>query len=183
MPLNRLNSLISNRVKNKTRRRRHTKWEEMEKWWKTVRDTVFGALEAGVLSERAHFEQGGGNRHHGVYEYSATLSKYKETHERVLLIFPREKPVLESEEIRGVLVQEKESQEEGGRLEWDLPEEENLPWYCVICEGTGQKAFERERSILTKLMKIKSTRKGESTSNDGTRADVDATDEATEVLN
>ena len=99
------------------------------------------------------------------------------------MIFPREKPVLESEEIRGVLVQEKESQEEGGRLEWDLPEEENLPWYCVICEGTGQKAFERERSILTKLMKIKSTRKGESTSNDGTRADVDATDEATEVLN
>ena len=66
MPLNRLNSLVSNRVKNKTGRRRHTKWEEMEKWWKTVHDTVFGALEAGVLSERAHFEQGVGNRHHGV---------------------------------------------------------------------------------------------------------------------
>ena len=131
-----------------------------------MRDTVLGAIEAGVLSERAHFEQGGGNRHHGRYEYSATLSKYKETHERVLLIFPREKSVLESEEIRGVLVQEKESQEgqkEGGRLEWDLPEEEDLPWYCVICEGTKQKAFERERSILGKLMEIKSTRNGEST--------------------
>ena len=146
-----------------------------------MQDTVFGALETGVLSERAHFPRGGGNRYHDVYEYSATLSKYKETYERVLLIFPREEPVLKSEEICGVL--EKESQEEGGRLEWDLPEEENLPWYCVICEGTKQKAFERERSILTKLMKIKSTRKGESTSNDGTRADVDATDEAIEVLN
>ena len=131
-----------------------------------MRDTVLGAIEAGVLSERADFERGSGNRNHGRYEYSATLSKYKETHERVLLIFPREKSVLESEEIRGVLVQEKESQEgqkEGGRLEWDLPEEEDLPWYCVICEGIKQKAFEREKSILRKLMKIKSTRKGEST--------------------
>ena len=131
-----------------------------------MRDTVLGAIEAGVLVERADFERGSGNRNHGRYEYSATLSKYKETHERVLLIFPREKSVLESEEIRGVLVQEKESQEgqkEGGRLEWDLPEEEDLPWYCVICEGTGRKAFERERSILRKLMKIKSTRNGEST--------------------
>jgi hypothetical protein len=131
-----------------------------------VRDTVLGAIEAGVLVERADFERGSGNRNHGRYEYSATLSKYKETHERVLLIFPREKSVLESEEIRGVLVQEKESQEgqkEGGHLEWDLPEEEDLPWYCVICEGTGRKAFEREKSILRKLMKIKSTRNGEST--------------------
>ena len=131
-----------------------------------MRDTVLGAIEAGVLVERADFERGSGNRNHGRYEYSATLSKYKETHERVLLIFPREKSVLESEEIRGVLVQEKESQEgqkEGGRLEWDLPEEEDLPWYCVICEGTGRKAFEREKSILRKLMKIKSTRNGEST--------------------
>ena len=128
-----------------------------------MRDTVLGAIEAGVLVERADFERGSGNRNHGRYEYSATLSKYKETHERVLLIFPREKSVLESEEIRGVLVQEKESQEEGGRLEWDLPEEEDLPWYCVICEGTGRKAFERERSILGKLMEIKSTRNGEST--------------------
>ena len=131
-----------------------------------MRDTVLGAIEAGVLVERADFERGSGNRNHGRYEYSATLSKYKETHERVLLIFPREKSVLESEEIRGVLVQEKESQEgqkEGGRLEWDLPEEEDLPWYCVICEGTKQKAFEREKSILRKLMKIKSTRNGEST--------------------
>lgn len=131
-----------------------------------MRDTVLGAIEAGVLVERADFERGSGNRNHGRYEYSATLSKYKETHERVLLIFPREKSVLESEEIRGVLVQEKESQEgqkEGGRLEWDLPEEEDLPWYCVICEGTKQKAFERERSILGKLMEIKSTRNGEST--------------------
>ena len=138
----------------------------MEKFWKTVHDTVSRALKAGVLCERADFERGGGNRNHGRYEYSATLSKYKETHERVLLIFPREKSVLESEEIRGVLVQEKESQEgqkEGGRLEWDLPEEEDLPWYCVICEGTGRKAFERERSILGKLMEIKSTRNGEST--------------------
>ena len=128
-----------------------------------MHDTVSRALKAGVLCERADFERGGGNRNHGRYEYSATLSKYKETHERVLLIFPREKSVLESEEIHGVLVQEKESQEEGGRLEWDLPEEENLPWYCVICEGTGRKAFERERSILGKLMEIKSTRNGEST--------------------
>ena len=131
-----------------------------------MRDTVLGAIEAGVLVERADFERGSGNRNHGRYEYSATLSKYKETHERVLLIFPREKSVLESEEIHGVLVQEKESQEgqkEGGRLEWDLPEEEDLPWYCVICEGTGRKAFERERSILGKLMEIKSTRNGEST--------------------
>ena len=128
-----------------------------------MHDTVSRALKAGVLVERADFERGGGNRNHGRYEYSATLSKYKETHERVLLIFPREKSVLESEEIHGVLVQEKESQEEGGRLEWDLPEEENLPWYCVICEGTGRKAFERERSILGKLMEIKSTRNGEST--------------------
>ena len=138
----------------------------MEKFWKTVHDTVSRALKAGVLCERADFERGGGNRNHGRYEYSATLSKYKETHERVLLIFPREKSVLESEEIRGVLVQEKESQEgqkEGGRLEWDLPEEEDLPWYCVICEGIKQKAFEREKSILRKLMKIKSTRNGEST--------------------
>ena len=135
----------------------------MEKFWKTVHDTVSRALKAGVLCERADFERGGGNRNHGRYEYSATLSKYKETHERVLLIFPREKSVLESEEIHGVLVQEKESQEEGGRLEWDLPEEEDLPWYCVICEGTGRKAFERERSILGKLMEIKSTRNGEST--------------------
>ena len=128
-----------------------------------MHDTVSRALKAGVLCERADFERGGGNRNHGRYEYSATLSKYKETHERVLLIFPREKSVLESEEIHGVLVQEKESQEEGGRLEWDLPEEEDLPWYCVICEGTGRKAFERERSILGKLMEIKSTRNGEST--------------------
>ena len=131
-----------------------------------MHDTVSRALKAGVLCERADFERGGGNRNHGRYEYSATLSKYKETHERVLLIFPREKSVLESEEIRGVLVQEKESQEgqkEGGRLEWDLPEEEDLPWYCVICEGIKQKAFEREKSILRKLMKIKSTRNGEST--------------------
>ena len=138
----------------------------MEKFWKTVHDTVSRALKAGVLVERADFERGSGNRNHGRYEYSATLSKYKETHERVLLIFPREKSVLESEEIRGVLVQEKESQEgqkEGGRLEWDLPEEEDLPWYCVICEGIKQKAFERERSILGKLMEIKSTRNGEST--------------------
>ena len=51
-------------------------------------DTVFGAIEAGVLSERADFERGSGNRNYGRYEYSATLSKYKETHERVLLIFP-----------------------------------------------------------------------------------------------
>ncbi len=131
-----------------------------------MHDTVSRALKAGVLVERADFERVSGNRNHGRYEYSATLSKYKETHERVLLIFPREKSVLESEEIRGVLVQEKESQEgqkEGGRLEWDLPEEEDLPWYCVICEGTGRKAFEREKSILRKLMKIKSTRNGEST--------------------
>ena len=135
----------------------------MEKFWKTVLDTVSRALKAGVLCERADFERGGGNRNHGDYEYSRTLSEYKETHERVLLIFPREKSVLESEEIHGVLVQEKESQEEGGRLEWDLPEEEDLPWYCVICEGIKQKAFEREKSILRKLMKIKSTRKGEST--------------------
>ena len=69
-----------------------------------MHDTVSRALKAGVLCERADFERGGGNRNHGRYEYSATLSKYKETHERVLLIFPREKSVLESEEIHGVLV-------------------------------------------------------------------------------
>ena len=144
-----------------------TQWEEMEKFWKTVHDTVSRALKAGVLVERADFERGSGNRNHGRYEYSATLSKYKETHERVLLIFPREKSVLESEEIRGVLVQEKESQEgqkEGGRLEWDLREEKGWPWYCVICEKTQDKAFGRTRSILRELiMKIKSTRNGEST--------------------
>ena len=131
-----------------------------------MRDTVLGAIEAGVLVERAHFERGSGIRQHDDLKYSDTLKNCRKTHERVLLTFPREKLVLESEEIRGVLVQEKESQEgqkEGGRLEWDLPEEEDLPWYCVICEGTGRKAFERERSILGKLMEIKSTRNGEST--------------------
>ena len=129
-----------------------------------MRDTVLGAIEAGVLSELEHFKQWEWERNkgHDLYKYSAKLKKYRETHERVLLIFKRK--VLESKEIRDVLEKESRSrQEEGGHLEWDLPEEEDLPWYCVICEGTKQKAFERERSILRKLMKIKSTRKGEST--------------------
>ena len=129
-----------------------------------MHDTVLAALEAGILSELEHFEQGGGNKNHYKYRYSATLSKYKETHERVLLIFKRKNPVLESKEIRDVLEKESRRQEEGGRLEWDLREEKGWPWYCVICEKTQDKAFGRTRSILRELiMKIKSTRNGEST--------------------
>ena len=149
-------------------------------------DTVFGAIEAGVLSEWEHFEQGGGNKNHVKRTYSHTLSEYRKTHERVLLIFKRKNAVLESKEIRDVLEKESRRQEEGGRLEWDLREEKGWLWYCVICEKTEDRAFERKRSILRELItKIKSTRKGESTTSndDGMRADVDATDEAIEVLN
>ena len=130
-----------------------------------MRDTVCGAIEAGVLSEFEHFKQWEWERNkgHDLYKYSAKLKKYRETHERVLLIFKRK--VLESKEIRDVLEKESRSrQEEGGHLEWDLREEEGWPWYCVICEKTQDKAFGRTRSILRELiMKIKSTRNGEST--------------------
>ena len=128
-----------------------------------MRDTVCGAIEAGVLSEFEHFKQWEWerNKDHDGYMYSAKLRKYRETHERVLLIFKRK--VLESKEIRDVLEKESRRQEEGGRLKWDLREEKGWPWYCVICEKTQDKAFGRTRSILRKLMEIKSTRKGEST--------------------
>ena len=55
-----------------------------------------GAIEAGVLSELEHFKQSEWERNkgHDLYKYSAKLKKYRETHERVLLIFKRK--VLES---------------------------------------------------------------------------------------
>ena len=56
-----------------------------------MRDTVCGAIEAGVLSELEHFKQWEWERNkgHDLYKYSAKLKKYRETHERVLLIFKR----------------------------------------------------------------------------------------------
>ena len=166
MPLNRLNSLVSNWVKNKTRRRRHSGRHSggMEKWWKTVLDTVFGLMKLAYCPSE-HFEQGVGIKIMSNV-YSHTLSEYRKTHERVLLIFKRKNAVLESKEIRDV----KSRRQRKRTSRWDLRRKGWL-WYCVICEKTKM-GRSRKRSILRELItKIKSTRKGESTTSndDGTR--------------